>query len=43
MQRLLISVRGPIEVIEAAKGGAHIAAWLCIKHTISVIQKKGYS
>lgn len=25
MQRLLVSVRGPIEAIEAAKGGAHIA------------------
>ena len=25
MQRLLVSVRGPIEAVEAAKGGAHIA------------------
>ncbi len=25
MQRLLVSVRGPIEALEAVKGGAHIA------------------
>ena len=25
MQRLLVNVRGPIEVVEAVKGGANIA------------------